>query len=83
MSESLVFSVISNFTGVPVLCCITVALASTLLLWEMSPRLSDIKSQPRNLLSMAKLNNAKSRLLPDCFRIVRIDHTSDALSGCF
>jgi hypothetical protein len=49
----------------------------------MSSSFSLTTSQPRSLLSMAKLNIAKSRRRPPTWRLVRIDQTFLVRSGGF
>ena len=62
VTASLVPLVISNWTGLPVFSCNTVALLKTELPYATSDTLSFTRSQPRSLLSRAILNRAKSRL---------------------
>src|SRR5713226_1905636 len=49
----------------------------------MSSTLRATISQPRSLLSMAKLNIAKSRVRPPTWSLVRIDQTCFGRSGGF
>src|SRR3974377_474648 len=47
----------------------------------MSSTFSATTSQPRSLLSIARLNIARSRVLPSNWRCVRIDQMCCGLSG--
>lgn len=76
-------SLISNLTGRSVFCWMIDARATTRLLRKTSLTQIFTKSQPRSLLSIARLNNAKSRIRfanSNCKRIAQISLT---LSGGF
>ena len=81
--HSLVCSVISNCTGLPVFCCMTIALDATVPPLEISVNLILTISDPRSLLSIARLNIARSRYLSLSWRRIRIAHISFSLSGGF
>src|SRR6266508_2304541 len=49
----------------------------------MSSTLRATTSHPRSLLSMAKLNIARSRVRPSSWSLVRMHQTSFGRSGCF
>lgn len=83
VTASLVPLVISNWTGLPVFCCNTVALLETELPYATSDTLSFTRSQPRSLLSRAILNGAKSRVLPSSSSLIRIPQIWDIWSGLF
>jgi hypothetical protein len=67
----------------PVFLCRTVARSIAYPLGATSSTLSATTSQPRNLLSMARLNIAKSRVLPSTCNLVRIDQTCFGRRGGF
>src|ERR1700745_804395 len=70
-----VCSLNSNLTGRPVFLCRTVARSTVYPPAATSP--------PRSLLSIAKLNMARSRALPSIWSFVRIDQTCLGRSGGF
>jgi hypothetical protein len=76
-------SVISNWTGRRVFCWSTSARVAMIWPWQTSRTRSCIKSQARSLLSIAKLNKARSRhRLAICNR-TRIAQISLSLNGVF
>jgi hypothetical protein len=78
-----VCSVISNWTGLPVFCWITVARSRIWPPTHTSLTRSRTRSQPLSLLSMARLNKARSRLRCSSWSRTRIAHTSFGLRGRF
>jgi hypothetical protein len=78
-----VCSVNSNLTGCPVFFCRTVARSTAYPFGAMSWTISATTSQPRNLLSIATLNMAKSRSRPSMCSLVRIDQTCFGRKGGF
>ena len=76
-------SVSSNLTGRPVFFCRTVARSTAYPAGATSSTRSATTSQPRSLLSTARLNNAKSRVRPSICNRVRIDQTCFGRSGGF
>src|SRR5216684_969962 len=78
-----VCSVSSNLTGRPVFFCRTVARSAVYPLAAISSTLIATTSQPRSLLSIAKLNMARSRARPSIWSLVRIDQTCLGRSGGF
>ena len=76
-----VCSVNSNRTGCPVFLCRTVARAGAYPFGATSSTFMPTKSQPRSLLSTARLNIAKSRIRPSICSLVRMDQTCLASSG--
>jgi hypothetical protein len=64
MPPARVCSVNSNLTGCPVFFCRTVARSTAYPPGATFSTLRAATSQPRNLLSIARLNIAKSRVLP-------------------
>lgn len=83
VSDCRVCSVISNCTGQRVLCYMTMARGSAALPWATSKTRKLTKSQPRSLLSIARLNSAKSRACPASWSLIRIAQISFSLSGAF
>src|SRR5208283_690700 len=73
----------SKRTGRPVFLWRTVARASAYPFGATSSTFIATTSQPRNLLSIARLNIAKSRVRLSICSLVRIDHTCLAKSGGF
>ena len=78
--EDRVCSVISNWTGLPVFFWITVARSRTLPPTHTSSTRSETRSQPRSLLSIARLNKREIALPtlklkpdPDCPDIFRLE----------
>jgi hypothetical protein len=67
-SASRVGSVISNGTGLPVFCWITVARSRSAPPGAMSLTFNFTRSQPRSLASIAQLNSARSRTRRAVFR---------------
>jgi hypothetical protein len=61
-----------NWTGCLFFCCITLARDATWPPWQTSLTRSRTKSHPRNSLSIAKLKNAKSRVLLKISKRTRI-----------
>ncbi len=61
----------------------TIALDWMLLPCRISPSFSFTKSQALNLLSIARLNSARSRMFPDSSSLTRMVQTSSSLSGRF
>ena len=72
VTASLILLVISNWTGLPVICCSTVALLETELLYATSDILSLARSPPSSLLSRAILNRANPRVLPSSSSLIQI-----------
>ena len=70
-----VCSLISNLTGRPVFFCRTVARSAVYPLAATSSTRMATTSQPRSLLSIAKLNMERSRARPSIWSFVRIDQT--------
>src|SRR5260370_14419998 len=78
-----VCSVNSNRTGRPVFFWRTVARSAVYPPAATSSTLIATTSQPRSLLSIARLNIARSRTRPSIWSLVRIDQTCLARSGGF
>jgi hypothetical protein len=78
-----VCSLNSNLTGRPVFFCRTVARSAVYPLAATSSTLIATTSQPRSLLSIAKLNMARSRARPSIWSFVRIDQTCLDPNGGF
>src|SRR6266487_1381859 len=78
-----VCSLNSNLTGRPVFFCRTIARSAVYPLAAMSSTLIATTSQPRSLLSIARLNMARSRSRPSIWSFVRIDQTCFGRSGGF
>src|SRR3954463_7790346 len=78
-----VCSLNSNLTGRPVFFCRTVARSAVYPLAAISSTLIVTTSQPRSLLSIAKLNIARSRTRASIWSFVRIDQTCFGRSGGF
>jgi hypothetical protein len=74
-------SVSSNLTGRPVFFWRTLALSAAYPLDATSSTFRPTTSQPRSLLSIAMLNNARSRVRPSTWSFVRIDQTCFGRSG--
>lgn len=81
--DSRVEAVISNCTGRRVFCCMIIARDPTRPPFETSDTRSLSKSQARSLLSIARLNNARSRCRLSICRRIRIVHISRSFSGGF
>ena len=81
--DFLIWSVISKCTGKPVFYCVMIARAMIWFPWEIYRNLSLTKSQPRSLLSIARLNKARSRIRYNSSRRILIDQISFSLSGDF
>ena len=73
----------SNCTGRPAFRCTMIARSRTLP--EIATSATEIatRSQARNLLSIARLNSARSRTAPDICRRVRMAQTSFGFNGGF
>ena len=82
-SASRVWSVISNWTGRWVFCCMMMAREAMWPPCEISLTLSFTKSHARSLLSMARLNSASSRMRSPNWSRTRIAQMSFSLSGTF
>lgn len=82
-SVSRVCSVISNWTGRSVFCCITIVRAATRSPCITSRTRSFTRSQERNLLSTARSNRANSRLRPPSCKRIRIAQISFSFNGDF
>jgi len=82
-TEFLVNSVISNWTGLLVFCCKIIARFEIWEPWQISLTFSLTRSLPRSLLSIAKLNNAKSRIFFVSSSLILIAQISLILSGGF
>jgi hypothetical protein len=78
-----VSSVSSNLTGRPIFFCRTVARSTAYPLGATSSTLSATTSHPRSLLSMARLNIARSRVRRSICSLVRIDQTCFGRNGGF
>lgn len=78
-----VTSVISNWTGRPVLSWVPTPRSRTREPEQMFSALRRTKSEARSLLSIARLKRARSRGEPDISRRTRIDHTCLGNSGRF
>lgn len=74
---------ISNLTGRCVFWCMTVARLATREPTQMSAARNFVRSNARNLLSMARLNMARSLVLDANCRRIRIAQISLSLSGRF
>jgi hypothetical protein len=72
----------SNWTGRPVFCCTTVALARTRPPLTRSPIRTMTTAQPRSLLSMARSNRARSPSRPSRSSRKRIAQTCCGFSAC-
>jgi hypothetical protein len=81
--ETLVCSVISNWTGRPVFFVTIVARSRTLAPEQTSSKRSLTESHGRSLLSIAKLKSARSRHLREISSRTRIDQTCLGWSGFF
>jgi len=81
--DSLVCWVISNWTGRLVFCCNTIVRDITLVPCATSRTLSFTRSQPRSLLSIARLNKASSFVALASCNLIRIAQISLSLSGGF
>ena len=82
-TEVLVPSVISNWTGRLVLCCITMARVARRSPWQMSFTRNCTRSHALSLLSMPRSNSARSRMHPANCNQIRIAQTSFNLKGAF
>src|SRR5450631_1932123 len=78
-----VCSLNSNLTGRPVFFCRTVARSAVYPPAATSSTRIATTSQPRSLLSIARLNMARSRARPSIWSFVRIDQTCLGRSGGF
>src|SRR5438552_10239888 len=78
-----VCSLSSNLTGRPVFFCRTVARSAVYPPAATSSTRIAMTSQPRSLLSIARLNRARSRTRPSIWSFVRIDQTCLGRSGGF
>src|SRR5215207_5854147 len=78
-----VCSLNSNLTGRPVFFCRTVARSAVYPPEATSSTRIATTSQPRSLLSIARLNIARSRVRPSIWSFVRIDQTCFGRSGGF
>jgi hypothetical protein len=75
---SRVCSVIPNCTGRCVFCCMTAARGATREPRQTSPTRSFVRSHARSLLSIARLNIARSRVLaPSCSRTLPVTEASN------
>src|SRR3984893_12248610 len=70
-------------TGRPVFFCRTVARSAVYPLAAISSTLIATTSQPRSLLSIARLNMARSRARPSIWSLVRIGQTCLGRNGGF
>lgn len=82
-TASRVIAVISNWTGLPVFCCITMAREAIWPPWDTSETRSLTRSQARSVESIARLNSARSRTFLRSCRRTRIAQMTLSLSGAF